>query len=191
MAIHISRHSQQSVQTSEYCKPFLKIFLEMILSQRVSKESIPSISTVLFALITAFWKYECTYVGAIKEIWQTANMVQDLFPTYYFNICQTMEFLGLTILEQFWGPVVPTEKKRKDETKHVAVTVSQQEIINGKNVICLLIERAMVKIRKTWYRWWQPSFCSHSSSSSSVVFVSIFPSCGRESWMWLRRSGVG
>ncbi len=54
MAIHIARHSQQSVQNAEYCKPFLKLFLEMILSQRVGKENIPSISTVLFGLISAF-----------------------------------------------------------------------------------------------------------------------------------------
>jgi hypothetical protein len=54
MAYYIARNNKQQVPTAEYCKPFLKIFLEMILSQRVGKESIASISTVLFALISAF-----------------------------------------------------------------------------------------------------------------------------------------
>jgi len=50
----IAKHSLQNNSSAEFCKPFLKIFLEMILSQKVGKDNIPSISSVLFGLISAF-----------------------------------------------------------------------------------------------------------------------------------------
>lgn len=54
MAQHIARHSQQNTASAELCKPFLKVFLEMVLSQKISKDNIPAVSTCLFILISAF-----------------------------------------------------------------------------------------------------------------------------------------
>jgi len=54
MAGYVSRHSSSNFPSANYCKEFLKIFLEMILSQKMSKESASAISSTLFHLISAF-----------------------------------------------------------------------------------------------------------------------------------------
>jgi len=47
---------QQSTYSNDLSKPFLKIFLEMILSEQIGRENVASISPTLFALISAFRK---------------------------------------------------------------------------------------------------------------------------------------
>ncbi|ODN03763.1 Exportin-4 [Orchesella cincta] len=68
IAQHIARHNQQNTPSAELCKPFLKVFLEMVLSQRISKDNIPAVSTCLFILISAF---SDTYNDLVNQLLST------------------------------------------------------------------------------------------------------------------------